>query len=87
MKFFFKVFFTTMFLVVACTAVAGYLLIRDNVSSLLESETMATVESGSVAAYALSAADPNRQFIAGANRCCHGDHLRWRGVAVSAAGP
>lgn len=65
MKFFFKVFFTTMFLVVACTAVAGYLLIRDNVSSLLESETMATVESGSVAAYALSAADPTDSLLLG----------------------
>ena len=58
MRFFFKIFFTTLFIAVACTAAAGYVLIRDNVDTLLSSDTARAVESGSIAAYALSAADP-----------------------------
>ena len=58
MRFFFKIFFTTILIAVTCTAAAGYVLIRDNVAALLEADTVRAVESGSVAAYALSAADP-----------------------------
>lgn len=59
MRFFFKIFFTTLFIAVTCTAAAGYVLIRDNVDSLLDSDTARAVESGSIAAYALSAAAPD----------------------------
>ena len=45
-----------MLVTVTCTAAAGYVLIRDNVVSLLDTERVRAVESGSVAAYALSAA-------------------------------
>ena len=55
MRFFFKIFFTTMLIAVTCTAAAGYVLIRDNVAALQEADTARAVESGSVVAYALSA--------------------------------
>ena len=56
MRFFWKIFFTTMFLAVSCTALTGYALIRSNVTALLEADAVRTVEAGSVAAYALAAA-------------------------------
>ena len=49
MRFFWKIFFTTMFLAVSCTALTGYALIRSNVTALLEADAVRTVEAGSVA--------------------------------------
>lgn len=53
MKFFWKIFFTTMFISVTCTAFVGYLLINSSFRTLLNYEAQTTDEFGEIVYYSL----------------------------------
>lgn len=53
MKFFWKIFFTTMFISISCVALSGYVLINSNVKALLENEVNAAYDLGDVVYYSL----------------------------------
>ncbi len=55
MKFFWKIFFTTMFISVICVALSGYILINSNFHIQLESEVKTAQDYGEIVYYSLAA--------------------------------
>lgn len=54
MKFFWKLFFTTMFISFSCIVLTGYILIQSNFNSLLDNEINAAYETGDIVYYSLA---------------------------------
>lgn len=54
MKFFWKIFFATMFISIGCFSLGGYILIRSNFSALLENEVQTAYEYGDIVYYSLA---------------------------------
>lgn len=53
MKFFWKIFFTTMFISIACFALGGYILIHSNFNALLDTEVQTAFDYNDIVYYSL----------------------------------